>query len=388
MIRKRLNLILTGAATLALACAPPLQAASRTPVGTEHGMVVSAHRLASKAGVDVLKAGGNAVDAAVAVGYALAVTFPEAGNLGGGGFMTIRFHEGAPRSSISARPRPGPRPRPCTRTPTAIRCRNAAAAATRGRGSGHGLRAGAGADEVGTRLAGDADGRCDPARARRLRARPGRCRHARRRRGRIPQGRAKRRHLPQQGPAVEAGRAPGADRPRAVAVADRQGRPDAFYKADRREDRRCEQGRWRDPLARGFAATGARDEATRMRLSRLSIISAPPPSSGGVVMCETLNILEGYPIDELGFHSAEGTHLLVEAMRRAYHDRNVNLGDPSFVTSIPRISSTRAMPRQLRQGIDPIARRPRAACRRAGLATRAKTPPISRSSTRTATRCR
>ena len=72
----------------------PAFAASPAPVEGQNGMVVTAHHLASRVGVDVLKAGGNAVDAAVAVGYALAVVYPTAGNLGGGGFMTIRMADG------------------------------------------------------------------------------------------------------------------------------------------------------------------------------------------------------------------------------------------------------------------------------------------------------
>ena len=73
---------------------PSARAASVAPVAAENGMVVTAQHLASEVGVDVLRRGGNAIDAAVAVGYALAVVYPAAGNLGGGGFMTLQLADG------------------------------------------------------------------------------------------------------------------------------------------------------------------------------------------------------------------------------------------------------------------------------------------------------
>src|SRR5258708_6632404 len=80
---------------LVLSClVRPVLAASLPAVEASQGMVVSAQRLASQIGVDILKQGGNAVDAAVAVGYALAVTHPCCGNIGGGGFMLIHLASG------------------------------------------------------------------------------------------------------------------------------------------------------------------------------------------------------------------------------------------------------------------------------------------------------
>ena len=93
--------------------APPAQAPILTstarflPVVAKHGMVASQEKHATRVGVEILKAGGNAVDAAVAVGFALAVTHPQAGNIGGGGFMLVHLAAATRRSrSTIARPRP------------------------------------------------------------------------------------------------------------------------------------------------------------------------------------------------------------------------------------------------------------------------------------------
>ncbi len=83
------------------------------------------------------------------------------------------------------------------------------------------------------------------------------------------------------------------------------------------------------------------------------VVSAPPPSSGGVIICEMLNVLEGYPLKDLGWHSAQAVHYQIEAMRHAYVDRNSYLGDPDFVKNpLDRLLSKDHAAR-IRDAIDP-----------------------------------
>lgn len=321
------------AAAVALACTAA-NAASQAPVAAANGMVVSAQHLATKAGVDVLKDGGNAVDAAVAVGYALAVVYPAAGNLGGGGFMTIQFADGrktfldfrekAPLAATAnmyldkdgnvvkgasthghlavgvpgtvsglemARAKYGTMPRAALIAP-----------AVRYAQDGFVLDQG----DVDMLVTATADFRKDPASAaiflnRDEPFKPGQ-------------------KLVQKDLAAtlqlisEKGEAGFYQGPVGAAiVASSKAGGGIITQAD------LDQYKTRElkPVECDYRGYG--------------IVSAPPPSSGGVVICEILNILEGYPLKDLGYHSAQAVHYQIEAMRHAYVDRNSYLGDPDFV---------------------------------------------------------
>ncbi len=297
-----------------------------------NAMVVSGSGLASAAGRDVLRAGGNAVDAAVAVGFALAVVHPEAGNLGGGGFMVIRLRDGTVRTLDYRETAPSHATRdmylddqgqPTERSVTGD------------------LSAGVPGSVAGLAEAQHRLGRLPLARviepAIRL-AREGFVVDSYRSRS-IADDSARLALFP----ASRASFLPGGAPPppgstlrqpdlAATLEAIRDGGADGFYRgrvADlivaemargggliTREDLAGYRAIWRDPIA--------------IRYRGYTIYSMPPASSGGITMGEILNIMEGYdPLPPFG--SPALIHREAEAMRRAFTDRNTWLGDPAFV---------------------------------------------------------
>ncbi len=118
------------------------------------------------------------------------------------------------------------------------------------------------------------------------------------------------------------------------------------------------------------------------------VVSAPPPSSGGVVICQIMNILEGYPMADLGYHSAQGLHYQIEAMRHAYVDRNSYLGDPDFVKNpIEHLRTRTTRPSYVRRSNRKRPVIPRQS-NRVYRPMKAITPPTIPSSTNGATRSR
>ncbi|WP_219894815.1 gamma-glutamyltransferase [Aquisediminimonas profunda] len=310
------------------------RAAAPAPVSAEHGMVVSAHRLASDAGVEVLRKGGNAVDAAIAVAYALAVTFPEAGNIGGGGFMTIRLHDGrqtfidfretAPQAATASMYQDANGnviPGLSTRGYRAVAIPGTVAGLELAR-TRYGSRPRAALMAAAIRLArdgfvldhGDAqflnEGAADFAK----------------------DGPSARIFMKNGRPWQKGDTFVQADLARMLQAISTKGAP-AFYRGEIAQRiiaaSRAHGGIM--TLADFAAYRAVERKPVECDYRGYHIVSAPLPSSGGVVICETLNILSGYPLGALGFHSAQGVHYMTEALRRAYHDRNVNLGDPDFV---------------------------------------------------------
>jgi len=333
-MKLRHKLLILQLLVLLLASQPLLSAAPIRPVHAQHAMVVSVHELASRAGAEMLQAGGNAVDAAVATGFALAVVYPEAGNLGGGGFMLIRNADGKTRF-IDYR----------EKAPVAARANMYLDA------QGNVLEE---ASVVGYKAIGVPGSVAGMV-------------YAEKKYGKLSLNRV-------MAPAIKLAREgfPLAwedardfhDQHLAEFAESRRifQRDGNYYQAEE-IFRQPELARtlkriaanpddfYHGAMARELAASVQKGgglitaddladyqvkerEPVKGTYRGHEVISAPPPSSGGVALIEILNILEGYDLGKLGNRSAASMHLTLEAFRRAFFDRAEFLGDPDF-TKIP-----------------------------------------------------
>jgi gamma-glutamyltranspeptidase / glutathione hydrolase len=345
--RSRLRLaifILIGAVAPSIAARSDDQIGSAQSVAGKNGMVVTQEALATRVGVDILQKGGNAVDAAVAVGFALAVTYPRAGNLGGGGFMLIHqangndtaidYRETAPQAITNKTfldAQGNADPHKSRDTALAIGVPGTVAGLTLAEekyGSGRFTLA----DLIAPALAFARDGfpvgediaGLSPSEIARLARWPA----------------SAKLFLKADGTALSPGdRLVQSDLANSLeAIA--QGGPRAFY-----------EGPIAEQLAAAVQAAGGVMTAGDLQAYRAiertpvrgtyrgyDIVSMPPPSSGGVELIEMLNILEGYDLAHQD--SAHELHVLVEAMKRAYADRALFLGDPDTVTvPVARLTS-------------------------------------------------
>jgi gamma-glutamyltranspeptidase/glutathione hydrolase len=337
----------------------PSDDARLLPALAPHGMVASQEAQATRIGVDVLKRGGNAIDAAVAVGFALAVTLPKAGNLGGGGFMLVHlagrnetvaidYRETAPAAAtrdMFLDPNGTPDPKTSRDTGLSVGVPGTVAGlalALERYGSGRFALADliAPAERLAREGIAVEDDLADslPASAGRL--------------GRFPATRAV--FFEGERPLGRGARLIQTDLAITLQAIARGG-PEAFY---------------RGVIAERIAAAvreagGVMNEADlagykpvlraplRGQYRGYEVVSMPPPSSGGVHLIQILNILEGFDLARAGAGSAEAIHLAAEAMKPAYADRAAWLGDPDRVKVPVRGLTSKDYAAKLRAGIDP-----------------------------------
>lgn len=321
-------------AALALLAAPlffPAYAASRPPVRGKNGMVVSTSFYASDAGLEILRKGGNAVDAAVAIGFALAVVHPAAGNIGGGGFMVIH-HQGEDYTVDYREMAPAAADRDMYL--------DEEGEVVEGLSTEGYLAAGVPGSVAGMHLAWQKFGKLPwpdvvapairlaqgfevtHALARSLKG-------AEKRLGKFPESR---RIFLRDGDFYREGetfRQPELER--TLRLIAEQG-PKVFYEGEIARliaaDNEANGGLITPNDLAGYEARMR--EPIRGSYRGLEVVSMAPPSSGGVVLVEMLNMIESYPVEHLGLNSAESTHLKAEVMRRAFADRAQYMGDPDF----------------------------------------------------------
>jgi gamma-glutamyltranspeptidase/glutathione hydrolase len=310
-------------------------------IGAEHGMVVAQEKIAARIGADVLTRGGNAVDAAVATGFAMAVTYPRAGNLGGGGFMVIHSKERGEDITIDYR-----ETAPGAATANMFLGPDGKPDIAKSRDSALGI--GVPGTVAGLTLALEKYGSGKFALAELLKPAIELARNGfivtddvadsmpeeQPRLARWPS--ARKIFFGKDGATLHEGDLlVQADLATTLSAISEQG-PRGFY-----------QGPVAEKLVKGIADAGgimtlddlksysaAIRAPMRGTYRGYDIVSMPLPSSGGVVLLEILNILEGFPMAEMKQGSAPSLHVMIEAMKRAYADRARYLGDPAFV-SVP-----------------------------------------------------
>jgi gamma-glutamyltranspeptidase/glutathione hydrolase len=334
-------------------------------VEARHGMVVSAQHLASAVGADILQAGGNAVDAAVAVGYALAVVDPCCGNIGGGGFMLIRFADGT-RTVINFREKA---PRAASRN---MYLDKTGAVRPEASLTGY-LAAGVPGTVMGLDQALQKYGRLDRARvmapaialardgfvlgdadAAIIAARAERLAHDKE---------AARIFLRPDGSPHQAGdRLVQPDLAATLALIAEQG-PKAFYHGPIAEKVAAASAAHGGVLTKEDFSDYTIGEAAPVACAYRGymVYSAPPPSAGGTVLCEMLQVFAGWDLSVLGDRSPQAIHLMAETMRHAYVDRNTALGDPDFVPDKRRRLLSPEHAAAIRDAIDPAKATPSAA---------------------------
>jgi gamma-glutamyltranspeptidase/glutathione hydrolase len=324
-------------AVVVLTSAPPAPADGREPVHARHGMVASVHPLATEVGVDVLRRGGNAVDAAVAVALALAVVYPDAGNLGGGGFMLVRMADGRAVAIDYRETAPAAATREMYLDASGRMIPEAStighkAVGVPGTPAGLALAL----EQFGTLKWADL---IEPAR-------------------RLAAGGYRLSWLDERTVAAEVEHFQKSPEAARIFLKDGKARPEGelftqqdlartmerlqkygpreFYEGETArmivDDMRAHNGL--------ITAEDLRDYRPRLReplrgsYRGYEVITMPPPSSGGIALLQMLQMLERFDLRASGFGSSQTIHLMVEAMRRAYADRAEYLGDPDFA-SVP-----------------------------------------------------
>jgi gamma-glutamyltranspeptidase/glutathione hydrolase len=348
--------VLLAAAAVVTATRTPATAQTSQRPQQREGMVVSASAIASRIGADVLSAGGNAVDAAIATGFALAVTYPTAGNIGGGGFMVIRMPDGTVtafdfREKAPLASRPEMFLDSAGEYSSQVHHNSHLAVGVPGTVAGFALaheKYGTGAwarlVEPAVKLARDGF-QVPPGLARSLRGQVN---------GSFQRYPASVAAYSKNGSPWEEGevmRLP--DLASTLARIQQNGR-DGFYRGETArlvaEEMKRGGGIITEQDLERYQAKERRPVVGTYR--GYEVISMPPPSSGGIALVEMLNILEGYDLKSMGHNSAPYVHRLAEAMRRAYRDRARYVADMDFVdVPITRLTS-KEHAAQLRATID------------------------------------